>query len=93
MVGNSAVAVRRKLGRCLAELRVARGFTQEAFAELANVSSRYLQSIEGGHENLTLDSLCELANRLDVQVVELFGEPKAPRAAKGRPRKGPTPAA
>lgn len=36
------------------------------------VSTRYLQSVEGGRENLTLDSLAKIGSTLDVSVYELF---------------------
>ncbi len=37
-----------KLGRNLARLRVAAGWTQESLAEKADISTRYLQDLEAG---------------------------------------------
>jgi hypothetical protein len=42
------------------------------------VSTRYLQSVEAGVENLTIDSLAKFANVLDVKMVRLFDKPNTP---------------
>jgi transcriptional regulator with XRE-family HTH domain len=52
--------VRRDIGRRVAELRVARELTQERLAEKAAVSVKYLQRVEAGRENLTIESMVRL---------------------------------
>ena len=77
----------RDLGRRVAELRAARGLTQQQFAEELEVAVRYLQGIEAGHENLSVRSLSKLADALEVEVRELFNEPMDRSVRKGRPPK------
>jgi len=74
------------VGRRVAELRRARGLTQEAFAESASVSVKYVQSVEQGRQNLSLRSLSRLANLLRVAPAELFRTPRSAPAKPGRPR-------
>ena len=72
-----------QVGRRIAELRRERGETQAQLAERLEVSIKYLQRVERG-VNLTIDSLVDLANNLDVQVRELFDPPRG-RPAPRRP--------
>jgi transcriptional regulator with XRE-family HTH domain len=86
------------VGRRVAELRRQRRWTQEALAEKAQVSGRYIQLIEAGDENLTIESLAMLANALRIPVRELFERPRSwkteplprSRSRKRQPKKGPT---
>ena len=71
---NDATKLRRGVGARIAELRAARGWTQEQLAEKIEVSARYLQAIEGGRENLTLDSLAKVGNALGCSVAALFAD-------------------
>jgi transcriptional regulator with XRE-family HTH domain len=79
--------VLRHVGRRIAELRVARGWTQEAFAELAGVSPGYVRQIEGGRGNLTLATAVRFASLFGVDVVVLFTEPASAEVRRGRPPK------
>jgi transcriptional regulator with XRE-family HTH domain len=62
------------VGARIAELRVSRGWTQEQFAERLGVATRYVQSVEGGDENLTIETMAKLANNLRVRVATLFAD-------------------
>ena len=75
----------RAVGRRIAELRVATGWTQDELAEQASFSSKYLQRIEAGSENLTLRSMVELANVLQVRLAELLVPPASTAVKRGRP--------
>ncbi|MCC6651686.1 MAG: helix-turn-helix transcriptional regulator [Candidatus Eisenbacteria bacterium] len=77
----------RDLGRRVAELRDARGLTQQEYSERLNVSLRYIQSIEAGRENLSVESLGKLAKALRVSVAELFTAPASTTVRRGRPPK------
>jgi transcriptional regulator with XRE-family HTH domain len=82
--------VLRDLGRRVAELRQGRDLTQEQLAEQLGISTRYLQRIEAGEENLTVGSIVDLANALRAQPIE-FLQPPSSRAVKtGRPPRRPT---
>jgi transcriptional regulator with XRE-family HTH domain len=60
------------VGRRIAQARRARGWTQEYLAERLDVSPRYVQFVEAGKENLTIDSLAKVARVLRVAVADLF---------------------
>jgi transcriptional regulator with XRE-family HTH domain len=76
----------RNLGRRIGELRVRLGMTQEALAERMRVAPRWLQSVEAGRENATVETLVRFANALRVPVGDLFEPPTTPRPRPGRPR-------
>lgn len=79
--------VLRGIGRRIAELRAAQGWTQEKMAEALDVNLPYLQRIEGGRENLTVRSLARLAHVLGVKVAALFEAPADLTVrGPGRPR-------
>jgi transcriptional regulator with XRE-family HTH domain len=88
------------VGRRIKALRVARGLTQDAVAEALGIASKNVQRLEGGRQNLTLDTLSKVADVLDVEPHELLmsGEPfTAPgsglslrRALRGLERLGHT---
>lgn len=92
MPRSSPERVRKDLGRRLAEIRRARGQTQEQLAELAGINTNYLARVEAGRENLTLDSVTKLANLLEVPVLHLFLPPADRSVRKGRPPREPAPA-
>ena len=79
--------VTRWVGGRVATRRRAFGLTQEELAERLDVSLKYLQRIEAGHENLTIHSMVTLANALDVAPSYLLRPRSSTRPKPGRPRK------
>jgi transcriptional regulator with XRE-family HTH domain len=77
----------KQVGRGIAVFRRERGLTQEELAEEAGFTARYLQAVEAGGENLTLESLVEFANLLQVAVTDLFHGPTAPAAIPRRTKR------
>ena len=72
----------------MAERRRAYGLTQEELAERLDVSTKYLQRLEAGDENLTIRSVVGIANALDVQPSYFLQPPRNTGPRKpGRPRK------
>ncbi|WP_210503001.1 helix-turn-helix domain-containing protein [Nocardioides xinjiangensis] len=65
---------RKALGRRLRAARLARGLTQGEVARTI-MSVAYLSRIEAGHRGPTYPLLVALAERLDVTVESLLGEP------------------
>lgn len=86
-MGRSGASLLRDVGRRVAELRAARGWTQEVFAERAEVSVGYVRQVETGRENLTLTSLAKICALLDVDAAELFSAPASRERRRGRPPK------
>ena len=64
--------LQRTVGRNLRAYRIARGYSQEAFAEVLGVHRTYMGGLERGERNLTLRSLERIAERLNVPVLELL---------------------
>jgi transcriptional regulator with XRE-family HTH domain len=63
--------MRRLVGRNFARLRLAKGFTQEHFAEVSGVTQQYVSDLERGLRNPTVVTLYHLASALGVSHVEL----------------------
>ena len=72
-------------------LRTARGYTQEALAERAELDLRYLQRVERAKVNLSVAVLAQLADALDVAPGRLFRRAKLAPARRGRPPTQPGP--
>lgn len=67
-----AIALRLRLGDNAAKARRALGLSQEVLAERLGCSVRYLQYVERGKANVTLDFLAALASTLEVDATALF---------------------
>jgi transcriptional regulator with XRE-family HTH domain len=61
-------------GQRLRAARHARGFSQEALAELAGLDRTYISSCENGRRNVSLLNLDKLARALNVGIATLTGE-------------------
>jgi DNA-binding XRE family transcriptional regulator len=75
------------VGRRVAELRSALELTQAQLAETLGVSIRYLQSIEAGAENLTLETIAKLATILEAEPIAFFEPPATKKPRPGRPKR------
>jgi len=64
--------LQRTVGRNLRTYRVARGLSQEAFADILRVHRTYLGGLERGERNLTLKSLERIAAQLGVPPLDLL---------------------
>ena len=83
-------AVLFDVGRRVAEIRAARGLTQEQLAEVIGIAVTHLQKIETGRLNLTVRTLVTLANALRCESArELFDEPASREVKTGRPKRRP----
>lgn len=79
MLGYIAANVRR--------LREKRGLSQERFAELAGLDSRFAQRVERGRLNFSIETLVRLAAALDTTPGALLRPAKLSPAKPGRPRR------
>lgn len=76
------LATKLRIGRNLRAIRQRAGMSQETFAQKLGFSLRYYGDVERGQENLSLDSLDQLAKMLDIDPVELFAsDPDGPTRA------------
>ncbi|MFO0675334.1 MAG: helix-turn-helix transcriptional regulator [Polyangiaceae bacterium] len=77
----------KDVGRRIGELRSDVGVTQAELAEKIGVATRYVQSVEGGGENLTLTTIAKFAIALGVPAASFFERPARPKPRPGRPKK------
>jgi transcriptional regulator with XRE-family HTH domain len=64
--------LQRRLGDNLRRERLARGLSQEAFADILGVHRTYMGGLERGERNVTLQTIERLAERLGVDPARLL---------------------
>jgi len=64
--------VLKLIGANVRALRLDRHLTQAQLAERADYEDRFIQYVEAGHRNLTIDSLVALADALEVEPQALI---------------------
>jgi transcriptional regulator with XRE-family HTH domain len=83
-----------RFGARLRELRVARSYSQEAFAALANIDRSAYGKLERGRSGASLTTMARIAVALEVPLAELVSaielDPKSVRAWP-RMARGPAP--
>lgn len=70
--------LQRTVGENLRAHRLARGLSQEAFAEILEVHRTYMGSVERGERNLTLRSVERIAARIGEDPVSLLQPTRQP---------------
>ncbi len=61
-----------RFGNRLRALRIERGYSQEAFAEICDLDRTYISGIERGLRNVSLRNIEVLSKALRIPVSELF---------------------
>ena len=64
--------LQKTVGRNLRAYRMERGLSQEAFAEVLGVHRTYMGGVERGERNLTLKSVERMAEKLEMEGLELM---------------------
>ncbi len=64
--------VLKQIGKNIQNARKKKGYTQETFSELMNVSWSYVAKIEAGILNLSIGKITEFSNYLDIDINELL---------------------
>lgn len=65
-------ALKSRLGAAIRERRTALGFSQESFADAIKMHRAYYSTIERGERNLTLQTLCRVAQGLKTKASDLL---------------------
>jgi len=80
------------LGQRIRELRLKRGYSQEAFADICGVHRTFMGTIERGESNLSFSNLVKVSKALGITLSQLLSglEKRAEALAKqsepaGRP--------
>lgn len=74
------------LARRIAELREARGLTQEDVADRIGTAVKNYQRIESGRQNLTVRTLVRIAHAIGVEPIAFWDPPASTRRQRGRPK-------
>jgi transcriptional regulator with XRE-family HTH domain len=85
MPSERAKAVFEYVGANVSRVRARVGLTQEKLAEAAELDLRFLQRVERGRTNLSVQVLASLADALGVEPGRLLRPAKLPEARRGRP--------
>jgi transcriptional regulator with XRE-family HTH domain len=72
----------RRLGIRIRELRTQRGWSQEAFADVAGVHRTYMGHLERGEKNVSFLSILRVANALGITLSELLAGLEKGNSAK-----------
>lgn len=68
----SSEPVLQAFGQAVRELRKARGFSQETFAQYCGLDRSYLGSVERGERNITLANIERIIAALHIKPSEFF---------------------
>ena len=68
--------IRKGLGKRIRFLRESKGLTQEVLGEKAELSYKFVGEVERGEVNISLDSLINIADALEVKINDLFPSEK-----------------
>lgn len=80
------------IGRRIAELREAKGWTQEVLAERVKMATQNVARLEQGRSDFRVSTLVRISRVLGVDVRALFEAPSSRKKRKpGRPRKASKP--
>jgi transcriptional regulator with XRE-family HTH domain len=60
------------LGKRIRELRLKRGYSQEAFADLCGVHRTFMGTVERGESNISFSNLVKISTALGVTLSEML---------------------
>lgn len=60
------------MGIRIKELRIQKGLSQEALADLVGLHRTYIGSVERGEKTITISSAKKIADGLEISLSELF---------------------
>ena len=60
------------IGQRIRNYRTQKGLSQERLAELAGCQTTYIEQLERGEKNVTLESVEKIASAMDISLSELF---------------------
>jgi DNA-binding XRE family transcriptional regulator len=81
LAGVKNELVLQAFGQHLRRLREARGWSQQALADVADVSKPTIYRLETARYSVTLDVLASLAQGLEIPLSELMQFPVPPRSS------------
>jgi transcriptional regulator with XRE-family HTH domain len=70
------VPITKKIGERIKELRSRVGISQEALAHRADLDRTYVNSVENGKRNISIENIEKIAKALDISVKDFFDDKK-----------------
>lgn len=64
--------IKIKFGSKIKELRIAKGYSQEKFAELSDLDRTYIPGIESGKRNVSIVVVAKIAKAFQISISELM---------------------
>ncbi len=64
----------KDFGHTVRKIRMAKGISQETFADLSDLHRTYISDVELGKRNVSLENIDRLAAALGLSIAELFME-------------------
>lgn len=61
-----------KVGQRIKQIRVERGLTQEALANMADLDRTYVTDVENGRRNISIVNLEKLIHALNISISDFF---------------------
>ena len=75
-MSNAEISIQKQFGKRVRDLRLERGYSQEAFAFECGLHRTYIGCIERGEKNVTIVNIEKIAKALKVEIIDLFVTPK-----------------
>ena len=66
------ISISEIIGERIRSIRKEKKMSQEELAHLASLSSTYIGQVERGEKNITIESLSNITNALDISLEEVF---------------------
>lgn len=61
-------------GKAIRKLRIEKGISQEAFADMCNLHRTYISDVELGKRNVSLENIQKMATALNMSISDVFLE-------------------
>jgi len=68
------VPITNKIGDRIKELRSRQGISQESLAHLADLDRTYVNSVENGKRNISIENIEKIAKALKISIKEFFDD-------------------
>lgn len=66
--------ITKKIGERIKELRSRQGISQESLAHLANLDRTYVNSVENGKRNISIENIEKIAKALKISIKDFFDD-------------------
>lgn len=66
--------IQTSFGNTVRRIRLSKGLSQEAFADLCELHRTYISDVELGKRNISIDNIEKIAKALNVNISDIFVE-------------------